>query len=192
MARTREFNPDAALDSAVELFWVKGYAACSVADVVADSGVARYGLYQEFGDKDELFRAALKRYRSIVGSTFLELLNAPRAGLPEIINHFENFIDMMDSGERRGCMACQAAMDRAQEDPQVADIVKGTMTDVRMAFRHALSNALTQKQIRQLPIDSLADYLTGLQRTLGTMVRSNTPAAEIAGYVRCALKLLDP
>ncbi len=64
MARTREFNPDAALESAVNLFWLKGYNACSMADVVEDSGVARYGLYQEFGDKDVLYRAALKRYRN--------------------------------------------------------------------------------------------------------------------------------
>ncbi|MFV2089121.1 MAG: TetR/AcrR family transcriptional regulator [Pseudomonadales bacterium] len=192
MVRTREFDPDTALDSALEVFWIKGYNACSVADVVAETGVARYGLYQEFGDKDDLFRAALERYRSLATDLFLKPLHAPEAGRAEINAHFENFISMMEAGDRRGCMACQAAMDRAQQDPGVAEIVDKTMADMRDAFRHVLANALKNNEMRRLPLDSLTDYLTGLQRTLGTMVRTKTPASEITGYIRCALKLLDP
>ena len=50
MARSREFKPETVLDAALDLFWRKGYKACSMADVVKSSGVARYGLYQTFRD----------------------------------------------------------------------------------------------------------------------------------------------
>ncbi|MBP0462221.1 TetR family transcriptional regulator, partial [Streptomyces montanisoli] len=41
MARTKEFDPDAALQSALELFWRRGYEATSVADLVEHLGIGR-------------------------------------------------------------------------------------------------------------------------------------------------------
>ena len=66
--RKRTFDPTTTLDAAMELFWAHGYHNCSIADVVAASGVARYGVYQEFGDKNALYRAALQRYRELAAA----------------------------------------------------------------------------------------------------------------------------
>ena len=43
MARTREFDPEEALDKAVQLFWRKGYFDTSMDDLVKETGVSRYG-----------------------------------------------------------------------------------------------------------------------------------------------------
>ncbi|MDT7627056.1 MAG: TetR/AcrR family transcriptional regulator, transcriptional repressor for nem operon, partial [Pseudonocardiales bacterium] len=40
MPRTKEFDPEVALERAMELFWRQGYTATSVADLVAHLGVA--------------------------------------------------------------------------------------------------------------------------------------------------------
>ena len=55
MARPREFDPKAALQSAINVFWEKGYCDASVNEVVKRSGVAKYGIYSAFGTKRELF-----------------------------------------------------------------------------------------------------------------------------------------
>lgn len=192
MARTREFDPNAVLDTAVELFWNKGYGNCSVADVVEESGVARYGIYQEFGDKDALYRAALKRYRVRAQLEFLRDLKTPDAGIDEIREHFARLKAMLDEGDRRGCLACQAALDRAQADPEVADTVSAAMRDMRDAFGNAVDGALAREEIRRLPRDSLVEFLVGLQRTLGTLVRSSTPAEEIERYIEASVAMLEP
>lgn len=192
MPRSREFDPDAVLDTAVELFWVKGYGSCSVADVVAESGVARYGIYQEFGDKDALYRAALNRYRTRIKSEFLQALMAPGAGLAEIRAHFESLRRMLYEGDKRGCLACVAALERAQEDEEVAAIVASSMNDMRDAFGLAVDRALERNEIRALPKDSLVEYLVGLQRSLGTLIRTTTPTSDIERYLSCSLALLDP
>ena len=80
MARTRTFDPMTLLDTAVELFWVKGYGNCSMDDVVAASGVARYGIYQQFGDKNALYRAALSRYHEQAVTMLNNALNTPNGG----------------------------------------------------------------------------------------------------------------
>ena len=72
MPRSREFRPEEVLDAALELFWSKGYKACSMADVVKESGVARYGLYQAFKDKDQLYYATLKRYHQRLHDYFIK------------------------------------------------------------------------------------------------------------------------
>lgn len=191
MARTREFNPDAVLESAVNLFWLKGYNACSIADVCEDSGVARYGLYQEFGDKDVLYRAALQRYRKMVNG-ILQNLRTPDASFAEIVGHFEFFLTLLKQGNRRGCLACQAAIERARDDPEVAAIVRDIFDDIKSACENALRNAVAAGEVRNLPLDSLTIYLLGVQRTLVTMVRSNSTYEETETYVHCALELLKP
>ncbi len=190
MARSREFDPNAVLDTAVELFWAKGYGQCGVADVVDASGVARYGIYQAFGDKDALYRAALKRYQRIVRDDFLAELRAPDAGLGAIEAHFERMLGMLSEGDRRGCLACVAAIERAPLDREVAAIVDDTLTLMRDAFSNAVDGALARSEIRPVERAWLIEYLVGLQRTLGTLVRSQTPAREIEQCVRGALALL--
>src|SRR5262249_38606558 len=62
MARPKEFDRDAVLDRAVELFWAKGYEATSLGDLVESLGVGKQSLYDTFGDKHALYLAALDRY----------------------------------------------------------------------------------------------------------------------------------
>lgn len=62
MARTREFDEDQVLDAAMQLFWEKGYEATSLSDLTSRMGIQRPSIYSTFGDKKELFEAALRRY----------------------------------------------------------------------------------------------------------------------------------
>jgi TetR/AcrR family transcriptional repressor of nem operon len=190
MARTREFDQNQALDCALEVFWRKGYAAASMADLVEETGVARYGLYQAFGDKDELYRQALRRYRRMMEEDLLAPLMTPGAGLGALEQHFNRLLGMLDDGERRGCLACQAAVERSVADDEVARLVADTLAVMRVAFAHALGNALSKGQVRALPITDLTEFLVGLMRTMSTLARAGTPADEIQTQVRCALALL--
>jgi TetR/AcrR family transcriptional repressor of nem operon len=62
MARPREFDEEAVLDSALRTFWEKGYEGTSVEDLVQATGLGRASLYGAFGDKEQLFGRVLERY----------------------------------------------------------------------------------------------------------------------------------
>lgn len=153
MTRTRQFCPDAALESVLSIFRLKGYKNCSMADIVEASGVARYGLYQEFGDKDELYRTVLKRYQDMMNSGFLANLRLLDAGFDAITEHFDSILTMIEQGNRDGCFACQAASERAYEDPQVDAIVRDTFSLLESAYKNALSNAIAAGDVRNMPRD---------------------------------------
>jgi TetR/AcrR family transcriptional regulator, copper-responsive repressor len=60
------YNEQVVLAQAIKIFWTRGYAATSIADLVAATGLSRSSLYQRFGDKDGLFAEALELYHSRV------------------------------------------------------------------------------------------------------------------------------
>jgi TetR/AcrR family transcriptional repressor of nem operon len=62
MARPREFDADTALDGAIEVFREHGFEGASAEMLVGAMGIGRQSLYDTFGDKWRLYRAAVRRY----------------------------------------------------------------------------------------------------------------------------------
>ncbi|MCE7002789.1 TetR/AcrR family transcriptional regulator [Kibdelosporangium philippinense] len=69
MPRTKEFDPDAVLRSALNLFWRKGYEATSIQDLVDHLGIGRASMYATFGTKHDLYLRALDLYCERVSGT---------------------------------------------------------------------------------------------------------------------------
>ncbi|WP_310621990.1 TetR/AcrR family transcriptional regulator [Flexibacterium corallicola] len=60
--RPRKFDRDAALKSAMVLFWEQGYETTSMSDLVSSMGINSPSIYAAFGSKEALFLEALKLY----------------------------------------------------------------------------------------------------------------------------------
>ena len=63
MARPKEFEPEQALDAAMNVFWRLGYEHTSLDALMQEMGIARQSLYDTFGDKRALYLRALAHYR---------------------------------------------------------------------------------------------------------------------------------
>jgi AcrR family transcriptional regulator len=77
--RPRAFDTDTALESAMQVFWRKGYEGTSLSDLTAAMGVNPPSLYAAFGSKEELFRKAMDRYEQGPGGYTPKALEAPAA-----------------------------------------------------------------------------------------------------------------
>jgi AcrR family transcriptional regulator len=56
------FDKEAALEKAMLAFWESGYETTSISDLTAAMGVTAPSIYTAFGDKKQLFLAAMRRY----------------------------------------------------------------------------------------------------------------------------------
>src|SRR5580704_12026654 len=77
--RPRGFCTDKALDSAMLVFWRKGYEGASMVDLTQAIGINSPSLYAAFGSKEGLFRAVLERYDARRNAFMAALLAAPTA-----------------------------------------------------------------------------------------------------------------
>ncbi|KPC94747.1 TetR family transcriptional regulator, partial [Streptomyces sp. NRRL F-6602] len=128
MARTKEFDPDAALQSALELFWRQGYEATSMADLVGHLGIGRASIYATFGNKHELYLKALDRYNENRDPGLLGELSRPGPALPAVRAVVRRFAAEAGSGEHRadGCFATTTAAELGTGDPAAARRVEAS------------------------------------------------------------------
>src|SRR6201988_4589753 len=79
LGRPRAFDPDAALERAMHVFWAKGYEGASLSSLTRAMRINRPSLYAAFGNKEELFSKVLDRYMDGPLAYFGKALAAPRA-----------------------------------------------------------------------------------------------------------------
>src|SRR6516225_6652522 len=96
--RPTGFDTDRALDVAMRLFWERGYEGTSMADLSSAMGIHPSSIYAAFGDKQELFALAAKRYADIPAQYMVRALEQPTL-LRFILAAFDNTVEFLGSKE---------------------------------------------------------------------------------------------
>ncbi len=185
MARPREFDPDEALARAMEAFWAKGYEGTSMADLVAATGLNKGSLYAAFGDKRRLYLAAIERYeRAAIDGTVATLRDAadPAAALAAV---FDRVIGAVERSDRRGCLLCNASIDRAPYDPAVERRVLSALARLQRAIAAALRRATADASAPE--VEARASHMLATYMGLRTMARAGVAAAELRAIAVRAL-----
>lgn len=192
MARTREFDPSAALASAVDMFATKGYSETSMEDLVRATGVSRYGIYGTFGNKREFFEQALERYADSMGrQAFLRLLE-PDASLDHIRKIFTERVEEMCVADRaKGCLFVHTAMELAPQDEELQAVLQRFMKRISRAFSVGLESARERGEVREdLDVREAGIYLTTTMFGLAVMARTGFSREALDGIVDSALASL--
>ena len=72
--RPPKYNSDEALDSAIQVFWLKGLAATSLDDLALAMNMNRPSIYNAFGDKESIYRKAFSRFSAQLGEQLSNVL----------------------------------------------------------------------------------------------------------------------
>lgn len=191
MARTKEFDPDEVLGRALELFWERGYAATSLADLVSHLGIARASLYATFGGKRELFLVALDRFRKRRDQEIIEALSAPGPALPAVRALIGRFAEESVDPRHRGCLVVNTAVELAARDADAARAVEASWTTLETALCGALTRARAQDELAAgADPQDLARLLLVLFQGMRAMGRTPTDPARVRAAARQATALL--
>jgi TetR/AcrR family transcriptional repressor of nem operon len=188
--RTKAFQPAEALDRAMELFWRRGYRATALDELVRRTGASRYGLYATFGGKQDLFLTALERYSQAVMDPMLEPLEVARPSVSAIRAFFDRVLGLIrKSGDGRGCLMCNAALEAAALNPAAARRVRRHFARVRRLLARALTNAGRDGLLtRDVGVPAHADHLLGTAAGSFLLARSGMRLAVIRRFVDGALQ----
>ncbi|WP_328950903.1 TetR/AcrR family transcriptional regulator [Streptomyces sp. NBC_00184] len=194
MARTKEFDPDAALQSALELFWRRGYEATSVADLVEHLGIGRASLYATFGGKNELYLKAMDRYAELRDPLLLAELSQPGPALPAVRAVVRRFAAeaASPSGRLNGCFVTNTAAELAPHDPAAARRVEISWERLEAPLHSALVRAQAQGELPGgRDPRALARMLLVLLQGIRVVGKASDDPARVRDAAEQALTLLD-
>jgi TetR/AcrR family transcriptional repressor of nem operon len=141
MARTREFDPQTALEQAMQLFWSQGYEATSLADLLVATGLSKSSLYDVFKSKHALFLAALERYEASVMAEMATRLNEARLPRAAVVALLVTAANNSLYRDQRGCLMANVAMERGPRDPEARERIAGAFARLEDAVYRALYRA---------------------------------------------------
>jgi AcrR family transcriptional regulator len=191
--RPRAYQPEVALGKALDLFRKDGFAATSLDDLSAATGMNRPSLYGAFGDKRELFIKSYRRYRedarAAMGKIFRDELPI-RKRLERI---YAVALDIYLSGDAgpRGCFTVMTAASEAVNDPDIRAMVLEGFVELDKAFAACFRAA---KEKGELPAGAdpavLAQLASATIHTIAIRARAQTPRKELEAIVKGALDVM--
>lgn len=193
MARPKEFDVDAALQSALEVFWEKGYEATSMQDLVDAMGIQRASLYATYGDKHALYVAALQRYQR---ETFDELAahfakaTSPVAAIREFVQEVADWA--AGKHGRRGCLCVNANIELAPHDLLVADTLRDHHQRMETLLAATLQRAVATGELpAKTDCTSLATFLLGTVVAVNVLGKQRATKKQLQAMVDHALAALE-
>ncbi len=192
MARPREFDPKDVLQTAIGLFWEKGYYNGSVDEVVKRSGVAKYGIYGTFGTKRELFLKALAQFATDRHQDIQRPIRKPDASLPEILAFFKYAPKLMTpKNDPHGCLITNTGIELGLRDPEIRDFVMNFFRDTAKVLQRCITRAVDKGEFEtSIDIAELATYLATEFRTALMLAASGYSRREIQRHLNVATRVL--
>ena len=192
MARPREFEPDEAIEKAMQVFWQHGYEDASLPDLLTGMGLTRGSLYKAFQDKKNLFLLVLDRYEmAAVDNAVMLLNNAEIAdGADRVLLMFKGLVTAVENDDHRGCLLCTAAAGSAANDPDIAAAVHRGLEKMQTGFVQALKDAPSLSEISNARRVRLANTLLTQYIGLRMLARSKLPLGILAHSVQAVEEML--
>jgi TetR/AcrR family transcriptional regulator, transcriptional repressor for nem operon len=146
--RPRNFDVEAAVETAMGVFWSRGYHATALPDLLRATKLSRGSLYAAFGDKHSLFLRALDRYIADA-VTRMEIELAPEKGPVEGLRaYLAGYVDRTSGANgRRGCLLVATAMELAGQDAEVGRRIASFFKVMEARVADALRRAKTAGQL---------------------------------------------
>jgi TetR/AcrR family transcriptional repressor of nem operon len=177
--RPKNFDERDALQSAMELFWRRGYEATSLDDLLRAMTLSKSSFYAEFKSKEWLYRACLRSYQGMIVA-HLEELRESSASIREFFDKvFTEVINDATSGDPRGCLIVNSAIEFGQHKSEFRLDVRTALEAVQKTFEAAIQHAVRSGEFDGTSSPKLlAKYLTTCISGLRAMIKGGMTAKD--------------
>src|SRR5436853_4271297 len=191
--RPRAYQPEVALGKALDLFRKDGFAATSLDDLSAATGMNRPSLYGAFGDKRELYIKSYQRYRDDARAAMIDIFRDELPIKKRLERIYAVALDIYLSGDSgpRGCFTVMTAASEAVADPEIRGMVLEGFSELDKAFAACFRLA---KEKGELPASAdpavLAQLASATIHTIAIRARARVPRKELEAIVNGAIDVM--
>ena len=191
--RPRQYDPERALANAADVFWKHGYAATSLDDLVAATGMNRPSLYAAFGDKRDLYLKTLERYQQRSRAIGQQII----ADDPPLRVFLRRFYDaaldiyLAKGDEARGCYSISTAPAQATTDPAVREFLATTISNTDAFVAKRIAEARERGEVASaVNPEALAQLATAALHTLAVRARAGTSRRQLTALAASAIDVI--
>ena len=191
--RPRSYEPDVALRQAMEAFWKTGYAATSLDDLSAATGMNRPSLYAAFGDKQDIYVKAYRKYRAEMRDAFAPVLAADAPVRDVLRKTLEMASEVYQAGPDgpRGCFSVVTAASEAIADPEIRAQVNEAIASLDRGFTALFAKAIAHGEISSgADAAALAKIATATIHTLAIRARVRAPKSELRALIDAGVSII--
>jgi AcrR family transcriptional regulator len=191
--RPRAYQPEIALGRALDLFRKDGFAATSLDDLSAATGMNRPSLYGAFGDKRELYIKSYQRYRDDARAAMIDIFRDEMPIRKRLERIYAVALDIYLSGESgpRGCFTVMTAASEAVFDPEIRGMVLDGFSELDKAFAACFRLG---KEKGELPASAdplvLAQLASATIHTIAIRARAGVPRKELEAIVNGSIDVM--
>jgi TetR/AcrR family transcriptional regulator, copper-responsive repressor len=193
--RPRAYQPEIALGKALDLFRKDGFAATSLDDLSAATGMNRPSLYAAFGDKRELYIKSYARYRADARAAMIGIFREELPIRERLARIFAVALDIYLSGEAgpRGCFTVMTAASEAVADSDIRAMVLEGFSELDKAFAACFRLAREKRELPETADPAvLAQLASATIHTIAIRARARVPRKELEAIVKGAIKVMVP
>jgi len=190
--RPRSFDREQALDAAMRVFWAKGFAGASMADLTAAMGIASPSLYAAFGSKERLYREAIEHYVAIHSGEFWSVMDLPtaREGVEGLLRNAASAFSAPDVPN--GCMVIQTAAED-ELPPELA----ASLCELRASNAETLARRLNRgiedgDVAAGTDVRAVADFYATVHKGLSLSAKGGASREELDSVVTSAMAAWAP
>ena len=191
--RPRAYEPEVALARALDVFWKEGFAATSLDDLSAATGMNRPSLYGAFGDKRELYKKTYESYRNRARARMGEVFAQDLPLRPMLLRIYGIALDMYLSGKDgpRGCFTVMTATSEAVFDPEIRALVVSGLVEMDRFFARLFRTAKERGELGpSVDPQVLAQLASATIHTIAVRARAQVPRAELEAIVNGAIDVM--
>jgi len=191
--RPRAYQPEIALAKALDLFRKNGFAATSLDDLSAATGMNRPSLYGAFGDKRELYIKSYRRYREDARAAMQDIFREEQPIRRRLERIYAVALDIYLSGESgpRGCFTVMTAASEAVADPDIRAMVLEGFGELDKAFAACFRLAKEKGELSGSADPAvLAQLASATIHTIAIRARARVPRKELEAIVKGAIDMM--
>ena len=191
--RPRAYDRQQALAQARDAFWQAGFAATSMDDLSAATGMNRPSLYAAFGDKQQLYLELLERY-IVAANQAIAVEFEQDQPLARTLTRFYRYalaLYLPEEGPPRGCFLTGTAVSEAAANPQVREKLLSGLSGFTRALERRLRRARDEGEIEaQADPAALADIASAVLHSLAVRARAGDSRVALNATIKTAIGLI--
>ncbi len=191
--RPRSFDRAAALQAAVQVFWLRGYEGSSVSDLTQAMGINAPSLYAAFGCKEALFEEALAFYEASEGAAPQRLLQeaaTAKQGFAALLRFYASYY--VNTDHPPGCMAVLSAIVGAPENKSVRALMTRSRRTAMQTFADRIRRGQAEGDVpKSADAMAMAMFYTTLAQGMSIQARDGATRKQLQATVEAAIAAWD-